>query len=167
MLRCDFLAFVSKVYATLNPGEALTPDWPNEAMAYALAECQAGTTPRLIVTMPPRSLKSITFSVAWPAWLLGQEPTTKIMCVSYSDELATFLSRDCRRVLRAAWYRELFPGSDADPRSTSTTPSACPTGSTTTHWVRAIRGVPSITELTRNSPLLVSQARSSTLSSRR
>jgi hypothetical protein len=38
--------------------------------------------------MSPRSLKSITTSVAFPAFMLGHDPTRRIICVSYSGDLA-------------------------------------------------------------------------------
>ena len=44
-----------------------------------------GTINRLITTVPPRHLKSIVFSVALPAFLLGRDPTKRIICVSYSS----------------------------------------------------------------------------------
>ena len=65
---------------------------------------------RLIINMPPRALKSICVSVAWPAWLLGHDPTSRIMAASYSSALALKHSLDCRRVITAPWYQSLFPG---------------------------------------------------------
>jgi predicted phage terminase large subunit-like protein len=48
-------------------------------------------------------------SVAFPAWCLGHDPSTQILCVSYAQELADKLSRDCRRLLASDWYQRLFP----------------------------------------------------------
>ena len=42
---------------------------------------------RLVLNLPPRTLKSFIVSVALPAWLLGRKPGTRIICASYSDEL--------------------------------------------------------------------------------
>lgn len=109
VLRSNFPSFLQKCFATLHPGEALTLEWMHEAMAYVLSQCAAGQAPQTIITMPPRSLKSVTFSVAWPAWLLGHNPSVKIMCVSYGDEPAARFSRDTRTVMQSRWYKELFP----------------------------------------------------------
>ena len=46
-------------------------------------------------------------SVAFPAWVLGHDPSARIIVASYSDDLARRLARDFRRVVEAAWYREL------------------------------------------------------------
>ena len=64
---------------------------------------------RLLITQPPRSLKSITVSVAYVAWLLGHHPEMRIIVVSYSGELAEELHRQFRMVVQSDWYRELFP----------------------------------------------------------
>ena len=44
-----------------------------------------------------------------PAWCLGHDPSTRILCVSYAQDLADKLSRDCRRTLATDWYQRLFP----------------------------------------------------------
>jgi hypothetical protein len=63
----------------------------------------------LIVCPPPRHLKSYLPSVAFPAWCPGHQPSAEILCVSYAQELADKLSRDCRRLLASDWYQLLFP----------------------------------------------------------
>ena len=60
-------------------------------------------TKRLLITLPPRSLKSISASVALPAWLLGNDPTKKIVTVSYSSKLATALGRQFRETWMPAY----------------------------------------------------------------
>jgi hypothetical protein len=69
----------------------------------------------LLITIPPRHLKSICTSVAFPAWMLGHDPTRRIICASYSNDLATKHARDCRAVMEADWYQRVFPGSRLDP----------------------------------------------------
>jgi predicted phage terminase large subunit-like protein len=64
---------------------------------------------RLIINMPPRSLKSIMASVSFPAFVLGHDPTRRIICVSYSGDLAKKHANDFRAVLESPWYKRLFP----------------------------------------------------------
>ena len=68
-----------------------------------------GRIRRLIINMPPRSLKSISASVAFPAFVLGHDPTKRIISVSYGQELSVHLANAFRAVVEAPWYRELFP----------------------------------------------------------
>ena len=116
-LRTDFCAFVEKAFQAVSPGEPFLPNWHLEAICHALKRVDAGEIKRLIILMPPRNLKSICASVAFPAWLLGRNPTRKIICVSYNTELAAKHARDCRAVMNAAWYQSLFPSTRSIPPS--------------------------------------------------
>jgi predicted phage terminase large subunit-like protein len=42
------------------------------------------------------------------AWCLGHDPTAQLLCVSYAQDLADKLSRDCRQIVASNWYRQLF-----------------------------------------------------------
>ena len=82
---------------------------------------ECGRITRLIITLPPRSLKSISASVAFPAWLLGHDPSTRIIAVSYADILTAKHARDCRVVMESAWYRRLFPQTRFNPKKATET----------------------------------------------
>src|SRR2546421_7996915 len=109
ILARDFSAFVTKVFETVSPGDVYLPNWHIDAMTYAAGRVMDGTIKRLITTVPARHLKSIVFSVALPAFLLGRDPTNRIICVSYSSELAIKHANDFRAVMTAEWYRRVFP----------------------------------------------------------
>lgn len=109
LLRQHLSAFVERVFAELNPGVRYQPNWHIEAIEEQLIRCLRCEVTRLIITMPPRSLKSICASVAFPAWVLGNAPNTEIICASYAQPLASELSRATRRVMRSPWYRRTFP----------------------------------------------------------
>ena len=65
LMRCDLLTFLDRCFPELNPGQHLSMAPHVHVMAAKLAACLRGKRPkRLIVNLPPRSLKSITFSVA-------------------------------------------------------------------------------------------------------
>jgi hypothetical protein len=115
IVRNDFRALVEKVFMTLTPGQKFIRSWHLEAIAYQLERVRKGEIKRLIINMPPRSLKSIMASVAYPAYLLGLDPTRRIICTSYSGELAKKHSNDFRAVLDAKWYRGTFPRTRVGP----------------------------------------------------
>jgi predicted phage terminase large subunit-like protein len=108
-LRASFPAFLRKVFNTLCPGQEFEPGWVIEAMAHQARRVLRGEERRLIVNLPPRSLKSIAFSVALPAYALGLNPKLRIICVSYSTELAKKMSNDFRAIVESDWYRRIFP----------------------------------------------------------
>jgi predicted phage terminase large subunit-like protein len=109
LLRADFASFALHSFHALNPRTPFVPGWHFEFIAAKLAAVRAGHLQRLIVNVPPRHLKSHLASVAFPAWCLGHEPGLEILCVSYAQDLADKLSRDCRHIVAGDWYREVFP----------------------------------------------------------
>lgn len=109
VLRTDLSSFIQKSVATVDPGCAYQHNWHIDAIAHALEQIAAGKIKRLIITMPPRSLKSISASVAFPAWLLGRSPRMNILAVSYAEALAEKLALDCLKIIEAPWYRDIFP----------------------------------------------------------
>src|ERR1700724_310077 len=115
LLRNDFRAFLHKTFATFSPGQAYVPTWHVEAIAWQLERVRRGEIRRLIINMPPRSLKSISASVAFPAFVLGRDPSRRLICVSYFGDLAKKHSNDFRAVLEAPWYRSAFPDTRIGP----------------------------------------------------
>ena len=115
ILRRDLTAFIQKTFQTVSPGQAYQPNWHIQAIAWQLQEVAAGRVKRLLITIPPRHLKSICASVAFPAWMLGHDPTRRVICASYSTDLATKHARDCRAVMETDWYRRVFPATLLDP----------------------------------------------------
>jgi hypothetical protein len=109
LMRRNLVAFVRRCFETVATGETLRMNWHIDAMAHALEEVRRGKIKRLIITIPPRHLKSITTSVAFPAFLLGHDSSSKIICVSYSTDLAIKHARDCKAVMTSRWYRRIFP----------------------------------------------------------
>lgn len=109
-LRDHLPTFVHLAFQIAAPGERFLPNWHIDAICHALRRVMSGETKRLIIEMPPRSLKSIAVSIAFPAFLLGHRPTQKIICGSYGSELSGQLSRACREVMRSPIYQRVFPG---------------------------------------------------------
>lgn len=99
ILRQDFSSFISKVFNTINPGTKYYSNWHIDLIADYLEAARSGGIKRLIINMPPRSLKSVCISVAWPAWLLAQTPEARIMAASYSSVLSVKHSLDTKLVL--------------------------------------------------------------------
>jgi predicted phage terminase large subunit-like protein len=109
LIRQDLGSFLRVAFETIVPGEELHLNWHLKAIAHALEKVMRGETKRLLITMPPRSLKSIFASVALPAFMLGHDPSKKIICASYSGELAEKHAIDFRNLMKSPFYRRVFP----------------------------------------------------------
>src|SRR5690349_22195267 len=109
ILRSDLGFFAQRCFSELNPQAPFAPNWHLEIIAAKLTEVRQGKIRRLIINLPPRHLKSLMASIAFPAWYLGLDPSVQILCVSYAQDLADKLARDCRSIMMSPWYRRIFP----------------------------------------------------------
>lgn len=109
ILRVDFQCFLEKVFQTLHPAGTFEKNWHLDLFAEAASVVESGRVRRLIVNVPPRFLKSLCFSVALPAWILGHNPSARVIVASYSKALSNKHSQDCRCIMKSDWYREAFP----------------------------------------------------------
>jgi predicted phage terminase large subunit-like protein len=111
LLKRDLASFIERAFLELNPQTSFVSSPHIEVMATLLDRCRTGQIKRLIVNLPPRSLKSHAVTVAFPAWLLGHDPAAQIICASYGQDLADKHARDCRTLMGSAFYRDLFHSS--------------------------------------------------------
>jgi hypothetical protein len=81
-LRGDFAAFAQRAFHELYPRGQFLMNWQVHVIAARLAAVRDGQIRRLLINLPPRHLKSLLASVAFPAWILGHEPSAEILCVT-------------------------------------------------------------------------------------
>src|SRR5467141_3449804 len=115
ILGTDLYSFVQASFPIVSGGGRFLPNWHIEAICHELSHVWRGETRRLIITVPPRSLKSICASVCLPAFILGHDPARRIICVSYSEGLARKHANDCRALMRSNLYRAVFPTTRISP----------------------------------------------------
>jgi len=101
--------FIARVFETVDPVSTYKHNWHIDLISEYLMACYRRDVRKLIINMPPRFMKSISVSVAFPAWLLGRDPSEQIMCASYSGNLSQKHSVDCRTVIESLWYKGVFP----------------------------------------------------------
>ena len=109
LARRDFVSFFLRAYPILRGGASVDHNWHIDAIAYELDLVAKGKRRQLLVTLPPRHLKSLMISVAWVAWMLGRDPSLNFVCVSYAIELALKHARDCRFLMESDMYKRMFP----------------------------------------------------------
>lgn len=87
--------------------------------AHKLEAVEAGTISRLMLYAPPRHGKSRLTAVEFAAWLLGRDPSRKIILASYSSDLAIRHSKLVRDILDDTNYQALFPATKINPEDRS------------------------------------------------
>jgi predicted phage terminase large subunit-like protein len=109
ILRHDLHAFVERSFYELNPTTQFQDNWHIGVITDRMEQLRAGDLNRAVVNVPPRSLKSHIASGAFPAFLLGHDPSAQIICVSYAQDLSNKFAADCRTLMSSKMYSDVFP----------------------------------------------------------
>lgn len=107
--RSHLPAFTRFAFRELHPEVELIDSWHLDIIGDALQRVEAGEITRLIINMPPRTLKSFSASVALPVWLLGRDPTRKVLSITGTKNIAEQLDASCRALMKAPRCQALFP----------------------------------------------------------
>jgi predicted phage terminase large subunit-like protein len=108
LCRLSFEVFAAAAFAALYPGKVFQPAPYLSLLCGKLQALVEGEGQNLIVTLPPRGLKSFLVSVALPAWLLGRSPGNQVMAVSYAQSLADSHGRERVKLMRSPFYTSVF-----------------------------------------------------------
>jgi phage terminase large subunit-like protein len=118
LARVDFLVFIVLMFPELHDGKKMIPAPYVEVIVEGLMNARSGgPNRRLIFNLPPGHMKSLLISILFTAWRLGVNPSERIICASYSDDLAHQLSRLTRQVMQSRLYRRIFPGTVLDKKA--------------------------------------------------
>lgn len=80
-----------------------------ETLEKFLQDVRDGKSPRLMISMPPRSGKSELVSRKFPAYAFGVDPDLQIIATSYGADMAQRFNRDVQRVIDNDLYKAAFP----------------------------------------------------------
>lgn len=117
--RQNLQAFYLRAWQEIEPSP-LNHNWHIDCICAHLESLVRGDLPtgngrRLIINVPPRTGKTLLTNVAFPAWIMGRNPGSRIIGVSYAHRLAEKIAFRQRTLMESAWYRSLFPACVLDP----------------------------------------------------
>lgn len=101
--REDLLSFILMIDPTFSVGPH------HRFLCDVLMDVESGKSKRAMVSVAPRSSKSLITSVYFPAWALGRNPSWQLIEVSHSSDLATEFGRAVRDILHSPDYKLIFP----------------------------------------------------------
>jgi predicted phage terminase large subunit-like protein len=108
VLLNDLLAFTRAAWHIVEPKITFRSNWHIEAIAAELTRVANGELKRLIINVPPGTMKSLLVSVFFPAWLWARDGSKRFLTASYGATLATRDNVRVRSVIESAWYQERF-----------------------------------------------------------
>lgn len=107
----SLLDFVEIGWRYIDPADFVS-NWHIGAVAEHLEAVANGDIRRLIINVPPRHMKSLSVSVAFPAWVWAQKkrspltgPGVGFLSTSYAQHLSVRDNVKCRRLIDSPWYQ--------------------------------------------------------------
>lgn len=106
-------AFIKHAWAVIEPGQPYIHGWHIDAICEHLEAITAGDINRLLINIPPGTMKSLAVGVFWPAWEWGPKgkPSTRIVAASHEQGLAVRDNLRARRLIASDWYQGFWGSS--------------------------------------------------------
>lgn len=103
--------FARRAWKVLEPSSPLKWGWALDAICLHLEAVTDGQITRLLMNVPPGSMKSLLTGVIWPAWEWGPRgmPEMRFIGTAHEETLAIRDSRKCRDLIKSEWFQELWP----------------------------------------------------------
>nr|QRW42972.1 MAG: terminase large subunit [Caudoviricetes sp.] len=111
LCRRSLSEFAKRAWAVLEPAAELKWGWALDAICQHLEAVTDGRITRLLMNVPPGSMKSLLTGVIWPAWEWGPRgmPEMRFIGTAHEETLAIRDSRKCRDLIKSEWYQKLWP----------------------------------------------------------
>lgn len=111
LCRRSLAEFAKRAWHVLEPAADLKWGWALDAICLHLEAVTDGRITRLLMNVPPGSMKSLLTGVIWPAWEWGPRgmPEMRFVGTAHEETLAIRDSRRCRDLIKSEWYQSLWP----------------------------------------------------------
>ena len=111
LCRRSLAEFAKRAWHVLEPTAELKWGWALDAICLHLEAVTDGRITRLLMNVPPGSMKSLLTGVIWPAWEWGPRgmPEMRFVGTAHEENLAIRDSRKCRDLITSEWYQGLWP----------------------------------------------------------
>jgi predicted phage terminase large subunit-like protein len=109
--RRSLSTFIRRAWSVLEPGQTYAHGWHIDAIAEHLEAVTNGQIRRLLINVPPGTMKSMAVGIFWPAWEWGPRnmPHVRFIGASHEEGLATRDNMRMRRLVASEWYQRLWP----------------------------------------------------------
>ncbi|MDZ7904613.1 MAG: phage terminase large subunit [Cypionkella sp.] len=111
LCKRSFAEFAKRAWPILEPATPLKWGWALDAICQHLEAVTNGDIRRLLMNVPPGSMKSLLTGVLWPAWEWGPRamPAKRFIGTAHKQDLAVRDSMKCRRLIQSEWYQSRWP----------------------------------------------------------
>lgn len=109
--RRSLADFAKLAWPVLEPATPLRWGWALDAICQHLEAVTQGDIRRLLMNVPPGTMKSLLTGVIFPAWEWGPAglPSRRFLGTAHKQDLAIRDAMKCRRLIQSRWYQERWP----------------------------------------------------------
>lgn len=97
--------FAKQAWPWVEGGRPFVDNWSIGAISEHLEAVRSGEIRNLLINQPPRTMKSLTCSVMFPAWWWANDPAVQFLFASYAQNISVRDSRRCRSLIQSRWYQ--------------------------------------------------------------
>lgn len=109
LYKSSFRDFVPVAFKHAEPSVDYVGNWHIDAIAEHLQAVTEGQIKRLLINVPPGTMKSLLTCVLWPAWMWARDPALRFIFSSYAEDFTKRDARKMRNLVNSAWFRSAFP----------------------------------------------------------
>lgn len=111
LCRRSLAEFAKRAWHILEPATPLKWGWALDAICAHLEAVTRGDVTKLLMNVPPGSMKSLLTGVIWPAWEWGPlgRPQMRYLGTAHKQDLAVRDAMKCRRLIRSPWFQSRWP----------------------------------------------------------
>ena len=104
-------AFAKRCWHILEPATPIKWGWALDSICEHLEAVAHGECRRLLINVPPGSMKSLLTGVIWPAWIWGPlgRQSSRFIGTAHKQDLAVRDSTKCRRLIQSDWFQDRWP----------------------------------------------------------
>ena len=102
----SFHEFVKQAWHVVEPGTPFVGNWHIQAICDHLEAVVDGRIPKILINIPPGTMKSLLTAVFLPAWVWLRKADARFLYASYAEELSIRDSVKCRDLVQSDWYRD-------------------------------------------------------------
>lgn len=108
----DSLAsFIKLGWHVVEPGRPYVHGWHIDALSEHLEAVADNQINRLVINIPPGSMKSLTVGVFFPVWMWGPKGQShkRFLGMSHAERLSVRDNMRCKRLVTSQWYQDRWP----------------------------------------------------------
>lgn len=101
--------FIRSSWHLIEPGTPLIWNWHLDVVCAYLENVADGTLKRLIINIPPGTMKSTVVSVGYPAWKWIKDPGHRFLGITNEQGLALRDALKAKTIITSEWYQNKWP----------------------------------------------------------